>query len=159
MISANIRIDRKVLDDIQEAIENAPASLSPVFTKKSLQVRNQIRDEMRKVPARPSYPIQWASVKQRKAFFASNGFDRGIPTVRTGEYAKAWNVVFQGFGRNDGGVIQLENDRPEARYIGGGDAQPFHIDRWPQAVDVVVKYEEALYTTLVDSWFAVLDIR
>ena len=159
MITANIRIDRKFLDDIQNAIENAPTNLSPVFTKRSLQIRTQIRDEMRTVPGKPNYPIKWASAKQRKAFFASNGFGRGIPTVRTGAYAAAWNVVMQGFGRADASVIQLENNRPEARYIGGGDAQPFHIDRWPQAVDAVVKYEEKLYDVLADSWFEVLGIK
>lgn len=159
MINATLRIDRKVLDDIQETIKEAPANLKPVFERNSQRVRSQIETEMQRSPGKPNYPIQWASVKQRKAFFASNGFGRGIPTRRTGAYVQGWKVVYRGLGRNDGAVIELDNPVSYARYVGGGDAQPFHIDRWPQAVDVVIQYEEALYTTLVDSWFAVLDIR
>jgi hypothetical protein len=33
-------------------------------------------------PSKSGSPFTWSSDKQRKAFFASNGFGRGIPTVR-----------------------------------------------------------------------------
>lgn len=159
MISATIRIDRKTLDDIQTAIKDAPANLKPAFEKNSQRIRAQIETEMRKPAGPPQYPIRWASVKQRKAFFASNGFGKGIPTKRSGAYQAGWKVVYRGLGRNDGAVIELENPVPYARYVGGGDAQPFHVDRWPQAVDAVVKYEEALYTTLENSWYEVMGIK
>jgi len=50
----------------------------------------EIRREMKVPGAKPTYPIRWDSVKQRKAFFATDGFGRGIPTKRTGATSKAW---------------------------------------------------------------------
>ena len=36
------------------------------------------------------HPIRWDSERQRKAYFATNGFGAGIPYVRTGGEAGAW---------------------------------------------------------------------
>lgn len=40
-------------------------------------------------------PYQWQSEKQRKAFFATDGFGQGIPTVRTHEGVNSWTVTEQ----------------------------------------------------------------
>ena len=39
-----------------------------------------------------TYPVQWDSPKQRRAFFATNGFGKGIPYERTFGSASAWQV-------------------------------------------------------------------
>jgi hypothetical protein len=44
-----------------------------------------------KIPGPVKYPIRWTSERQRRAFFATNGFGRGIPTKRTGDVAR-WGV-------------------------------------------------------------------
>jgi len=41
-------------------------------------------DQLRQAPPPVKYPIQWTTEKQRRAFFATDGFGRGIPTRRTG---------------------------------------------------------------------------
>lgn len=38
------------------------------------------------------YPVQWDSEKQRRAFFATDGFGRGIPYSRIGAYERSWAV-------------------------------------------------------------------
>jgi hypothetical protein len=36
------------------------------------------------------YPIEWTSERQRRAYFASNGFGAGIPYQRTGQLQESW---------------------------------------------------------------------
>jgi hypothetical protein len=88
-----------------------------------------IRSRMDQPAPRPAYPINWVSIKQRKAFFATKGFGRGIPSVRTHAYERSWVVV-----RTDHGY-RLENQSEGAKFIGGdayGEGQsPIHAGRWP----------------------------
>lgn len=74
------------------------------------------------------YPIQWASDKQRKAFFASNNWGRGFPTKRSGKTERAWKVIY--VVASEGGDITLLNTEPHAKYVYGDEAgqhqQPFH---------------------------------
>jgi hypothetical protein len=67
-----------------------------------------------KEPGKPiSHPVHWDSPRQRKAFFATDGFRRGIPTRRTDEYIRAWQVIKIEHGYDVG------NPLAHARYIGG----------------------------------------
>ena len=87
-------------------------------------------------PGKPiTYPVQWDSVRQMKAFFASNGFGGGIPYQRKGRYEQGWKLV------NTKNGVELANRTRGARYIGGlrsgRDISPgkkqsrIHKDRWP----------------------------
>lgn len=95
----------------------------PMFT-----AAKDIRDAMREEGKRPTYPIQWDSAKQRRAFFATDGFGRGIPTKRTGQYTGAWKAI-----RIQDGA-EVSNPLAHARYIGGnafGKRQSrIHRGRW-----------------------------
>jgi hypothetical protein len=82
-----------------------------------------------------TYPVKWDSAKQRRAYFATKGFGRGIPTQRTGAYIKSWEVVESENG------IGVRNKSESAKYIGGnayGLAQSkIHKNRWRLLRDVV----------------------
>jgi hypothetical protein len=41
------------------------------------------------------YPVQWDSERQRRAFFATNGFGKGIPYQRTHQYRLSWKTERQ----------------------------------------------------------------
>jgi len=102
----------------------------------------KIRKAM-KTPGLPiTYPVQWDSSKQRKAFFATKGtFIRGytgpsmIPTRRTDAYLKAWKVIkLQG----DVDGYAVGNPLSHASFIGGGPRSfkgttqsRIHRGRWP----------------------------
>jgi hypothetical protein len=58
-------------------------------------------------------PVQWDSVRQRIAFFASNGFGGGIPYRRRGTYEQGWQI------RKIPGGSELSNNTRGARFIGG----------------------------------------
>ena len=108
------------------------------------------------IPGPVHYPIRWTSERQRRAFFASDGFGRGIPTKRTGLVAR-WDVhvdydaletmrswLFQlqvflatlahkarstlGSSPKDIILIAITNTIPYQRYVTGENQQGFHRD-------------------------------
>lgn len=79
-------------------------------------------------------PYIWNSERQRKAFFATNGFGRGIPTKRTDELKKGW--LFQ--ETPTGGWIK--NSTPYASFVMGDTdhMQRGHIaDGWQRVSKVM----------------------
>jgi hypothetical protein len=78
----------------------------------------------------PGKPYQWQSEKQRRAFFASDGFGQGIPTKRTGELKSSWNYEIQGDS------VKIINQANYAQFVIGGDIQRGHIaDGWKNMVE------------------------
>jgi hypothetical protein len=75
-------------------------------------------------PPPVSYPFVWTSVRQRAAFFATNGFGRGIPTRRTGLMVAGWGLlpVYTEM------LIQVTalNRSGHEQYVTGIDQQPGH---------------------------------
>jgi len=99
-----------------------------------------------KQPGKPiTYPVKWDTLKQRRAFFATDGFGKGIPTKRTGAYQKAWQVrAVRQSPANVG--YDVGNPLAHARHIGGrstgGGQSKIHKGRWPlfkRQVEIVVK--------------------
>ena len=80
---------------------------------------------MRAIGKKITYPVKWDSPRQRRAFFASNGFGRGIPTKRTGAYIKGWRLV-----RAKQDAWRIENNTKGANYIGGNRQSRIHKGRW-----------------------------
>ena len=118
--------------------------------------------EVYKPPGAVVYPIEWKTDRQRRAFFATDGFGRGIPTKRTGKVNSNWKVAWrskQAFS----GTIEVYNAVTYARFVYGGfnrqtqNQQPFHANTgWiqgavgrsrimPEADRLLrLKYDEAL---------------
>jgi hypothetical protein len=95
----------------------------------------QIRDKMA-IPGDPiSGHLKWASLKQGRAYFRTEGFGKGIPYHRTNRYIKGWRVE-----RSDNGSVVF-NNVPYASAVGGGargeKQQPMYEGRWPLFRDVV----------------------
>lgn len=89
-------------------------------------VRLDLLNFLEQEPGPPQYPLRWASEKQRRAFFATNGFGKGIPYRRTGQLAQGWTVtVEQARART---TLTLANPAGAARYVYGPQQQPFHAD-------------------------------
>jgi hypothetical protein len=84
--SSNVR---KVIKDIQRFV-NKSIPRAGKFGLRSLAERVQKRMQ---VPGkRIRYPIDWDSVRQMIAFFASNGFGKGIPYRRSNRYKDGWRL-------------------------------------------------------------------
>jgi len=118
---------REIYRDLKTGL---PVTGRQVMFRALLTVRNR----MGKRGAKPTYPIRWVSDRQRRAFFATDGFGRGIPTGRTNRYTAAWKVV-----KNKDGYSVI-NDSGYAKYVGGNayglEQSPIHKGRWQLLRDV-----------------------
>lgn len=72
-----------------------------------------------------SNPYKWQTEKQRRAYFATNGFGAGIPYNRTGDLGNSWSA------NRTGDVVTFTNSAPYAGYVMGDRIQRGHIaDGW-----------------------------
>ena len=116
-------------DIVRMGLEDIGREIPLIGRKRIYDMMVRVKGKLNRPAPKPSYPIQWDSEKQRRAFFATDGFGRGIPSQRTGRYEKGWNIVKLANG------YRMENNAPAAGYIGGdyaGQGQSrIHAGRWP----------------------------
>jgi hypothetical protein len=113
--------------------------------------------KLKTIPGKPHHPIRWSSERQRKAYFASDGFGGGIPSRRTGSTVDEWTAGFE--QTSAGGLVVLSNFNPAVRYLQGVDAQPFHIDTgWVQIEDVEVYAHREMEDVMVLTFYQTADL-
>jgi hypothetical protein len=113
----HIALDRQ-LEALQESVHRARARTKP-------QVDALLAPEIGPVV----YPIAWTSEKQRRAFFATNGFGRGIPTKRTGALNDGWNSFSEtitGLGTR----VLIWNSQGYAQFVVGRFTPSGHMQRF-----------------------------
>lgn len=80
------------------------------------------------------YPVNWDSERQRRAFFATDGFGRGIPTRRTDTYVRGWKIRRNPRASRATEGYSLINDVNYSKHVGGtayGTSQSrIHRGRW-----------------------------
>lgn len=105
-----------------------------------------------------TYPIQWDSEKQRRAFFATDGFGKGIPYVRTGDYIKGWKKaelpeVFEISNQHPAGAIGgTLRGAPSLMAVGGSSLTTWqskiHRGRWKSFLVVAAQRVSELSRTI-----------
>lgn len=127
---------------VRMGLENLAKEIAEVGRLRLYNAGLEIVREMKVPGSEPTYPIQWDTDKQRKAFFASDGFGAGIPSRRTGNYEKAWQLVSIGDRPTNRGY-EVVNTESYSKYIAGnafGQGQSsIHVGRWKVFRDVVDK--------------------
>lgn len=81
----SLRTD-ELKDFFKRLVFNSEESLKESFG----ETARLITEDMREVGKPSTSPVQWDSEKQRKAYFASDGFGAGIPYVRKNDYVNSW---------------------------------------------------------------------
>lgn len=80
-------------------------------------------------------PYLWQSEKQRRAFFATDGFGGGIPHERTGETTNAWTLQVKDSNWTSAKIV---NDSPGAYWVQGEGQQRGHkADGWRRDVAII----------------------
>lgn len=114
---------------VRRGLEDIGNEIPKISRLRIYEMMQRVKKKLQAPAPKPSYPINWDSEKQRRAFFATDGFSRGIPTKRTGRHEKGWNIVKLGLG------YRMENTGPGAGFIYGdyaGQGQSkIHAGRWP----------------------------
>jgi hypothetical protein len=132
MPQITIKVDGQV---VRKGLQDLSAEIPKVGRLQLYYSALRIRSRMAAPGAKPSYPINWVSIRQKKAFFATDGFGGGIPHRRTEAYQRGFEIV-----KLDNGY-RLINNMPGAQYVGGnaygqGQSQ-IHTGRWPFFRDIV----------------------
>ena len=151
MIKIDVTADTDVLDAIREAAQDAPRRMNKAYKRKIKRLRQQLLDELREYPGPVKRPFRWKSERQRRAYFATDGFGWGIPYVRTDALKASWTTHIR--DQKDGAVFEVENKAQYAQYVVGDFAQPGHIHTgWASAAVLVARYREEASDILFDTW-------
>lgn len=137
---------------IGQFISQFPKETAAAFEEVYPPIREQALIDLRRIPARRYWQKEdWASEKQRIAFFATNGFGGGIPHRRTGRLPAGWQMD----ARVQGVTIhaEIKNTEKGAPYVYGSLAssgqgkyqQRGHIRTgWSKAYTIVTFWLDAL---------------
>ena len=151
MIKIDVTADTDVLDAIREAAQDASRRMNKAYKRKIKRLRQQLLDELREYPGPVKYPFRWKSERQRRAYFATDGFGWGIPYVRTDALKASWTTHIR--DQKDGAVFEVENRAPYAIYVMGDWQQPGHLATgWNSAAEIVSRYRERATDELISVW-------
>lgn len=155
MIRAQITTDGDVLEVIAETAQKSPVLMQTALRRNIRRLASRILKPLQKEPPRFNGKRRWKSEKQRRAYFATDGFGMGIPYRRTHQLARGWRVEFDGKDAYNG-VINIVNDSDVARFVQGDDAQPMHLDSgWPQLAPAVAEGRVEIQNVAIETWFTV----
>lgn len=124
---------------VRQGLEDLNADIPKVGRQRIYLRMLRIKTRLSQPAPKPDHPIQWESEKQKRAFFATDGFGGGIPTRRTGRNIRGWNLI----KLEDG--YSLKNEEKGAFFIWGDlfkrkSQSRIHAGRWPQSK--IVTFEE-----------------
>ena len=154
-IRVDITVDQDVLDAISEAAIQSPRRMNSAYKRRIKRLRQQLLDELRQYPGPVKYPFKWKSDRQRRAYFATDGFGWGIPYVRTNALRDSWTTRIR--DQQNGAIFEVENKADYARFVVGDDAQPGHLNTgWRSSAVIISEYREKAVDELIDTWYAVV---
>lgn len=145
---------RDALKRVIRNLEESQLRFQRAMIKRGEGVAKRALAELQRVPGAPHYPIQFTTDKQRRAFFATKGFGRGIPASRSSPPAvtEAWKAEF--IPTRDGGIVALTNADPAMEFIQGARAQGYHqITGWTQVDDVEQQAFSEMQGIAIEEWF------
>lgn len=151
MVRFSIDTDFSALERISRDLDALPEQIQRAV-ERTTQTAQPIRDQVARYPGPVKYPIEWTSERQRRAFFATNGFGSGIPYQRTGGLGQAWQLT--SVRSANGATLILGNRNPAAKYVYGFFGQPkpqqgFHVNTgWKTVSAESVRIRSLLYEEL-----------
>lgn len=152
-IRINSRISTAPFDAFADALDNFNEIVDRVGRDVYEDYQGPMLAALQQQPGPVKYPIQWTSEKQRRAFFATDGFGRGIGAPRTGAMAAAWEVRF--IETPGSFQIVVINPSKAAKFVEGSLAknaaaaarfqQSYHRNTgWQLASPIVQNYLDAM---------------
>ena len=101
-------------DIVRKGLEDLSNEIPKISRLRIYEMMRRAKARLSADAPRPSYPIDWDSEKQRRAYFATDGFGGGIPYRRTGAMPAGWEIV-----RVDPNGYRMENNQDNAVYVYG----------------------------------------
>lgn len=156
MFSVTVQVPTATMLAINQQVAKTPRLMETAFRRATSRLKTRMIRELRHEPGKPVYPIRWKTERQRRAFFATNAWGRGIPTQRTHALSGGWNVDTRTALAT--GTMVVSNNVPYLRYVEGNDQQPFHsASGWLLATPIVQRYMTELDSVMTATWWTVSD--
>lgn len=119
------------------------------------ELQRQVDDLLGVDPGPVSIPFVFATDESRRAYFATNGFGKGIPYQRTDNLRTSWRVDLKTTLARD--LIVIVNPKKYAKFVYGSPAQrqvPGHANTgWGRDFDVAIALiNEHAVTLITDAW-------
>jgi len=163
--AVTITIDPDLQEVVITDLKTAPRKYRKLYRTRIAELEQRTLRVLKR-PAPPvKRPIAWATERQRRAFFATRGFGKGIPTKRTGALQEGWKGIIEDDIRE--GLFTIFNDSVTRDYftgelvfyekfVSGVEMQPFHkntgyISSQSILAEALVEAEEIM----IDTWFFV----
>jgi hypothetical protein len=156
-IRVTVTIDNDILDAVAETAEKAPKLMQTAMRRNVRRVANRLLRSLRKRPPKWRGKRRWKSERQRRAFFATDGFGGGIPYRPTGKLEAGWDVEYTNRDPYSG-EFTVVNPVAYAQFVQVDFAQPMHLDSgWPQLAPLVAQVREDIQEVAIQTWFTVSD--
>lgn len=147
--------DSITLEQLADAMERTPGLLKTALKRQAGRYKSRVLQRLKVEPGSVKYPIQWTSEKQRRAFFATDGFGRGIGAPRTHALSNGWRVDID-FGMDF--EISTYNAQDYAQFVVGDNQQGFHQNTgWMQARPIMDEENERFIDVVRVTVFTVGD--
>lgn len=133
-----VEINLDELLAFQQALDVLPERVQEVTVETMREVEDMAYLELSEYGEPPTYPIPWVSERQKRAFFASNGFGGGIPHERNGALPDSFEEaeVMASAGLVEGKVYSVAE---WAHFVMGKDQSPIHQGRWRTDEQIAVE--------------------
>jgi len=99
MIRYTLTTNTQPLDNAMEFLNKIDLEIDDIGEAVIQEIKPELLDELQDMPSKRSYPnqypVEWTSDLQRKAYFASGGFGKGIPTVRDDTLINSWEIEWE----------------------------------------------------------------
>jgi len=134
-----VTIDIRGVEEIQAFLRTVPrgtirVAIDAIADYLLGNERRGLKHSPPRVQHGPGNPYKWQSEKQRRAYFATDGFGGGILYRRTGKMAESW----QKRATNDGYRMSLKNASSYAQYVQGDRQQTGHAaDKWRKVAAII----------------------
>lgn len=123
---------RTVAKKIKYMATQSPEAAMEVF----MDAAERIKSRMNERKTKTDYPVTWDSERQRRAYFATNGFGAGIPYSRTGNTTWSISKPFEN-------EIDLFAPHPAGALFGTPTANwwrsKIHLETWPDLKAVLTE--------------------
>lgn len=136
----NIKFSMRGVEGVKKFMAELPRGIkNAALVAMSEYIIGDDRHGLKHYPKRVDHgannPYQWQSEKQRRAYFASNGFGAGIPYKRTDKMKNAWTVAQQD---SNWTMVKIENKAGYGSFVQGDWRQRGHkADGWRKIGKVV----------------------
>jgi len=157
-----VAFDLDILREVREAAQVLPERVDRMVRR---DIRPFVSHEwdktMRQEPPERSwpdeYPLEWESERQRRAYFATDGFGKGIPYRRTHAFVRGWHVL-AGYSPSGLGEIVVTHDSDKELFITGRRQQRFHaITGWPSSAGALQRISLEANDRLEQGWLRLID--